>query len=258
MVHDKHVESERYDARARFQLAGAPIETEAPLGSRTMATYLRTPYLVYEREITELLTPRHRVLELGAGVGAHTRALLDTGAQVVASDISVHSVRLLSKRFPSASNLETAVADMECLPFDARSFDAVVCAGSLSYGAPTLVDSEIRRVLRPGGALVCVDSLDHSPIYRLNRWVQYVRGKRTRSTLTYMPNLRRLNAMGTGFCEVSVQFFGALSFAMPLIARLAGQENAQIVSDRMDALIGTRRSAFKFVLVAQRFAATAT
>jgi ubiquinone/menaquinone biosynthesis C-methylase UbiE len=249
---DKHLERERYDARAQAQLAQASQATEAPAGSGTMAAYLRTPYLVYEQKIASLLKPVHRVLELGAGAGLHTRALLQTGAEVVASDISPHSLDLLKQRFQhTAGRLQTVVADMESLPFAAASFDAVVSAGSLSYGEPHLVDTEIARVLRPGGMLLCVDSLNHNPIYRLNRWLHYRRGDRSLSTLQRMPDLRRIQALGRGFSDLEVHYFGAFSYAMPILARLSGENRAQVISDWMDKRIGVRRSGFKFVLVAR-------
>ena len=255
MEQDKLIERARYDARAQSQMAGAVMVGEVPLGSQTIASYLRTPYIFYEQKIAELIRPSHRVLELGAGAGLHTRALLQTGAQVTASDISPNSLSLLKQRFQNTpGNLKTEVADMESLPFDASSFDVIVCAGSLSYGEPHGVDAEIRRVLRPGGMLICVDSLNHNPIYVMNRWIQYRSGKRTNSTFRRMPDLVRINALASGFQNVSVHYFGAMSFAMPVLARLLGENTAQAASDRIDQLIGVRRSAFKFVLVAQRFA----
>ena len=252
---DKLIERARYDASAKSQMSQSALVAEVPLGSQAMASYLRTPYLYYELKLVELLGPGHRVLELGAGSGMHTRALLQTGAEVMASDISPNSLTLLRQRFRNnPGKLETAVADMENLSFEANSFDVVASAGSLSYGEPRLVDSEIRRVLRPGGMLICVDSLNHNPVYRLNRWVHYLRGNRSRSTLNRMPDLTRIQALGDGFLDVDVQYFGALSFAMPVVARLSGENTAQSVSDRIDRWMGVRRSAFKFVLVAQGFA----
>lgn len=248
---DRHVELHRYDARALLQLSASEAVTMADKhGSNAMPQYLRSPYIYYEKCIGELIHAKDHVLELGAGSGLHTWALVRTGAYVTAADISPNALKLLEQRIAGGGGcISTRVADMEALPFSDASFDVVACAGSLSYGDPALVDSEIRRVLRPGGRLVCVDSLNHNPIYRLNRWLHYIRGARTRSTLQRMPNLARIEALSRGFSTVHVEYFGALSFAMPLVARLFGQERAKTISDRFDRLIGVRRSAFKFVLV---------
>lgn len=255
MEKDKAIERARYEARAQLQIAASAMIVEVPLGSKTMAVFLQSPYIWYEQKISQLIQPRHCVLELGAGTGLHTWALLQTGAQVTASDISPNSLSLLKLKFKNVScNLKTEVADNENLPFDDSSFDVIASAGSLSYGDPYLVDSEIRRVLRPGGMLICVDSLNHNPVYRVNRWLHYLRGNRSRSTLKRMPNLARIRDLGKGFSSVNVRYFGALSFAMPVVARLLGEDTAQAASDRIDQLLGVRRSAFKFVLVAQGYA----
>lgn len=249
---DKLLERDRYDASALAQMS-KPISTRGILlGSQTMVPYLQSPYILYEQKVAELIRSDEQVLELGSGSGLHTRILLESGASVTASDISPTSLMLLSKRLSRKfTNLKTEVADMENLPFDASSFDSIIIVGSLSYGEPALVDSEIRRVLRSGGKLICVDSLNHNPIYRLNRLLHHLRGNRSKSTLKRMPDIARINALAYGFSNVSVHYFGALSFAMPLFARLFGDAAAKSTSDRVDHMIDVRRSAFKFVLVAE-------
>lgn len=254
MDHDKQMEMARYDARAKAKLADRLELEERVLGSQTMPAYLRSPYLVYEAQLAQHLLPAHEVLELGAGAGLHTLALLRTRAHVVASDISPQSLELLRRKLDDGSGqLQTRVADMERTPFGDRSFDVITTAGSLSYGDPRLVDNEIRRLLRPGGALICVDSLNHNPVYRLNRWLHHRRGERSASTLARMPDLARIRALGRGFSHVDVHYFGTLSYAMPVLARFAGENNAWTLSDHIDRLVRARRSAFKFVLVAHGF-----
>jgi SAM-dependent methyltransferase len=252
---DKFIECARYDDRAKVQLDTDSILTSVIIGSETMPTYLRPPYIAYEKKIADLIQPGSRVLELGAGTGLHTLGVLRAGADLVASDISPNALRLLELRFRQIpGQLTTVVADMENLPFEASSFDSIVCAGALSYGDPHVVDAEIRRVLRPGGTLICVDSLNENPVYRMNRWVHWLCGNRSKSTLRRMPNLSRIEALGVGFSDVNVQFFGGLTFVMPVLARLLGADAARLVSDRFDRLCGVRRSAFKFVFVAEGLA----
>ena len=251
MDQDKAIERDRYDSRAKAQLdQGARDLPGGALGSAQVAACLRAPYLHYEAQIRQFLRPGMRVLELGAGTGTQTAVLVATGADVVASDISPNSLALLARSFGAPARLATVVADMEDLPFDAKSFDLVVSAGSLSYGAPDRVDREIKRVLQTGGAFIAVDSLNHNPVYRFNRWLQFVQGRRSRSTIERMPNIRRIEALADGFADVQVHYFGALSFAMPILTRVFGEGRAARLSDRFDAMAGTRRAAFKFVLTA--------
>ncbi len=252
MDSDKLVELMRYDDRARASLAGAdqaPPERDAVAA---MPAYLRAPYLYYQAMIAAMVRPDQAVLELGSGTGSHTLTLARSGAHVTATDISPHSLAYLERCLADQGvNVGTQVADMEALPFADNSFDVVACAGSLSYGDPVQVDSEMRRVLRPGGSFICVDSLNHNPVYRLNRLIHCYRGNRTRSTLERMPDLARIEQMSRMFQASKVRFFGGLSFAMPLVARFVGQERSSRFSDGFDRYMNVRRSAFKFVLAAQ-------
>lgn len=256
MDKDKLKELKRYDSRAQVLLAaGGGTRPAEACGSSAMPRYLRAPYICYEKYINDWIDPGDEILELGAGSGLHTWALVKIGSgSVTATDISSNALRLLRQRMAATgvgARLRTCAADMEALPFTNDCFDVVACAGSLSYGEPALVDTEIRRVLRPGGLLICVDSLNHNPIYRLNRWGRYRRGERSQSTLRRMPTLARIAAMSSGFAISSVRYFGAFSFTMPAVASLIGDGRAQAVSDCLDRLIRVKRSAFKFVLFAK-------
>ena len=95
MSEDKTLERARYYARAESQMGQSALMTEIPLGSNTMVPYLRTPYLYNERKLAEHHGPGYRVLELRALSGMHKRALLQTVAEVTASDISPNSLSLL-------------------------------------------------------------------------------------------------------------------------------------------------------------------
>lgn len=248
---DKLVERQRYDSSAERVLSeygSSPV-----LGVSAMRPALRPPYALYEAMIRRLLSPSMRALELGSGGGMHTRALVDTGAAVTASDISPKSLDLLVRSVPApAGNLSTTVADIEALPFADSEFDVVASAGALSYGDPGRVRHEILRVLRPGGRFVCVDSLNDNPIYRFNRWLHHVRGARSASTLRRMPSLRSIDEYRLSFGQVEVWYFGAATFLVPFAARLGGELRAARWSDAVDRAVRVRRSAFKFVMVATK------
>jgi SAM-dependent methyltransferase len=107
-----------------------------------------------------------RSLEVGAGSAWASLRLLDAGHQVVATDVNLDaSDGLLAPNQFLASPwlLPRAEAEMETLPFEPGLFDLVVVAGALHH-TPRLVRAllEMRRVTRPGGLLLVVDS----PVYR--------------------------------------------------------------------------------------------
>lgn len=248
---DKQVERERYDRRAKaLQESGGLIFEAGSFGVRPI---YRSPYIKYESLIRLMLRPDMSALELGAGTGNHTEVALSTGALVTASDISPASLEVLYRRYsPTYKNIATKVADLEALPFESNSFDMVLSAGSLSYGDNDLVRDEVFRVLRPGGYFICVDSLKANPIYDLNRYIHYLRGNRSYSTLKRIPSMQVIKNYSRIFCETSVDYFGSLSFFMPVLCPVLGEDKCAEISDSFDSLINVRRSAFKFVMCAKK------
>ena len=217
------------------------------------APFLGAPYIYYEQQILNTIKPGQQVLELGAGTGLHTKVLLETGANIVVTDIADHALALIRTRFGDVyHNFTTELADMEHLRFADACFDAVVCAGSLSYGDPNLVFPEIARVLRPGGHFVFVDSFNHNPIYKLNHWINYLRGKQSKSVIRRIPDANRLTELRNCYSSVDVRYFGGFSFAMPLCRPLIGEQQTAALSAQLDRLIRVRKWAFKIVVVARK------
>lgn len=114
---------------------------------------------LYERPATiALLGPvaGRDVLDAGCGSGPLSAALVERGARVVGFDTSPRMVELARARaLPDAS---FAVADLGApLPqFADHSFDTIVASLVLHYLEDWVAPlRELRRVLRPGGGLVC-------------------------------------------------------------------------------------------------------
>jgi ubiquinone/menaquinone biosynthesis C-methylase UbiE len=246
---DKIIEKNRYGSRARsrFNLSNYDDNT----GSNSIVYYLRQPYLKYEDLIRKNIKPKHNVLELGSGEGRHTKSLLETGANIVATDISADCVSFLKLRFANYNNLIVSTADIELIPFPDSFFDVVCCAGSLSYGDPSQVYKEVLRVLKKDGDFLVIDSLNHNPVYRINRWVRSIRGDRSNSTLINMPDVLLINAYCSNFSSHSISYYGSIAYALPFLSFLFGEETAYKISSRFDDFIGVYKSAFKFVLLAR-------
>jgi ubiquinone/menaquinone biosynthesis C-methylase UbiE len=98
-----------------------------------------------------------RVLELGVGMGLNL-AFYDPGkvSAVVGVDPAAE-LRAMALAAPRDPRLAVSVedGDAEQLPFEAASFDTVVCTFTLcSVCTPAAALSEARRVLKPGGRLL--------------------------------------------------------------------------------------------------------
>ena len=247
---DQLTERLRYDGRADRLLAKGHLDWRG--GSGAVRELLRAPYIEYERAVTKAIKPGDRVLEIGAGTGLHTEVLCKTGAEVTCCDIAPSALEVLRRRLGrSGFEVQCLECPMQAVPVPSAWFDHVVCAGSMSYAPPRELDSEIIRVLRPGGSLACVDSLGHNPVYRLNRWAHWrIRGDRTRSTLGRIPTLERMAALGGRFGSWSIRGFGAWAWACGPLARVIGEHAAARVADSLDRIPGSGRMGFKFVFAA--------
>jgi SAM-dependent methyltransferase len=100
--------------------------------------------------------PGIRCLELGCGDGKTLRALLATGAEVVAMDLSGPALRSCRRRMTGPYEAELVRADVRDLPFLDGAFDMVMAHHVMDH---LLLDERMRlaaeavRVLTPGGRL---------------------------------------------------------------------------------------------------------
>jgi ubiquinone/menaquinone biosynthesis C-methylase UbiE len=99
------------------------------------------------------------VLELGCGTGrlwVENRERLPTGLSLTLSDLSTAMVEEAGAALVDLPGLVTCRIDAQAIPYPEGSFDLVI-ANHMLYHIPDLPGalSEIRRILAPGGALIC-------------------------------------------------------------------------------------------------------
>ena len=253
-MNDKEAEASRYNSSAALLLASdAWIRLQESYAS--VPECLREPYIKFEEEIVGAILRTGGVpdvLELCCGTGNFTSIPIRAGAAVQAADIAESALKVVAERYRGALNFSTLIADIEATELPSESFDIIMCAGGLSYGDNFLVLNEIYRLLKPNGEFICVDSLNHNPVYYLNRFLHYLRGRRTWSTLRRMPTIDLLDGYRRRFGFTSVWYFGSLSWAMPLLSKVIGSSRAYSFSGWFDRLIGVRASAFKFVMLVRK------
>ncbi len=102
------------------------------------------------------------VLEVGPGPGLTTNLLATMLPKLTAVEVDPTLASALAERM-RGSNVEVVHADATVLPFDAARFTGATCFTMLHHvPSAELQDrllAEVRRVLRPGGILVGVDSI---------------------------------------------------------------------------------------------------
>ncbi|MFE3020482.1 class I SAM-dependent methyltransferase [Streptomyces sp. NPDC059256] len=96
------------------------------------------------------------VLDLGAGTGILTRALLADGHQVTAVEPDDEMRKVISDSAPSATVLGGSA---EAIPLADDSVDAVLVSHAYHWFDPDSAHAEMARVLRPGGTLAALWNL---------------------------------------------------------------------------------------------------
>lgn len=117
---------------------------------------LSRPLSYYGRRVDAIgFNQKSDVLDVACGIGQWTLALAKGNKQVVGIDIS--STRLMVARNliknMGVNNITLRWADMNALPFEDDSFDAIFCYGALMFGNIPKTLREFARVLRPCGRL---------------------------------------------------------------------------------------------------------
>ena len=110
----------------------------------------RAPYVPEVVAALGLPRPPARVLDLAAGTGLLSRALLAAGHEVVAVEPDPD----MASRLPDGVEGRTATA--EATELAPASVDAVVVGDAWHWFDAELAATEVRRVLRPGGRLALV------------------------------------------------------------------------------------------------------
>jgi SAM-dependent methyltransferase len=241
---DKRLEESRYDSRALNY-----SNTKEFNAYDAEKSYILDPiedYYSLIRNISGSLS----FLEIGAGMGENSEPILKAGHKLHSTDISSESVEIMKKRFQKYDTFSAETADMESLPFGDQSYDVVASSGSLSYGDNYKVLNEIYRVLKSGGIYIALDSLNNNPIYRFNRYIHYLKGNRSKSTLSRMPSLKLLNEYEKKFHETQVNFYGSLTWALPVLNIFLNEDTLRALSNKFDKKFKIKKSAFKFTIKA--------
>ena len=173
--------------------------------------FVQTRAIIRDAMAAAGLAPHSRVMDLGCGTGGTMRSLRGL-ADWTGVDVNPFAAQLAQDR----SGAPVIVAAAAALPFADAAFDGVTALDVLEHiedDAAAL--REVRRVLRPGGALVATVPCHPILFSGHDRALQHVR-RYTRAQF-----LDRLT--GAGFVPERVTWVNSLLFPLAAATRLASR-----------------------------------
>jgi ubiquinone/menaquinone biosynthesis C-methylase UbiE len=162
-------------------------EKERSLWDKQASGYDKRNLKVYKdtydlsiQEAQAVLSPEHKVLEIGCGTGIISLGIAPFVESVVATDISPRMIAVAKSKAESLSisNVEFRVRDGYALPYDDQTFDVVLLFNVLHFvKEPTALLHEAHRLLKPAGYLVSATDCYAEPVplpFRIGLGIQRV------------------------------------------------------------------------------------
>ena len=246
---DLEFEIRKYDKKSQVELELINATGGSKTGLDAVPLKHIAPFIDYYDVVKAKIYPGSKVLELGAGSGIHTGILVSRGAEVTAIDISEVSLNVCTLRY--GENVKTVCCDMRDLPFEASTFDFIVGCGILSYVDFDILLLQINKLLKPGGQIIFLDTLDGNPVYRLNRFLHYLKGQRSLSTLRRMPSTRTLEKFQNHFDDLQFKTYGSFLWLDNLLKIVKKDDSQVSLITKLDEKKYFARYAFKFLLTAK-------
>jgi SAM-dependent methyltransferase len=151
------------------------------------------------------LVPASAVVDVGAGTGIISAALVDRGLRVIGVDISVGMTSRALHRLPGA----VALGDAQFLPCGTRTMSAATFVWSLHHvGNPVAALREARRTVRSGGRVVVVSATpENAPddIQELFRRLDVLTVPREPDWIERAAIVAELRPVGTVSVEIDVE-----------------------------------------------------
>ena len=182
-------------------------------------------YYAVERQSLDLVEdflkrecPGKRVLDYCCGSGEDTLKLARYGAReaigIDISEVGVEHGRRMAAEEGLSDRCRHMVMDAEKLEFPDNHFDMVKVYGCLHHLDLDKAYSELARVLKPEGVIICTEALGHNPVIHLYR--KLTPKLRTPWEVDHLINRTGLRKAENYFGEVRPRFFHlATLFAVP-------------------------------------------
>lgn len=162
-----------------------------------------------------------KILDYGCGNGVHSFWLADFGGEITGVDLSEKSLevaRIKASREKSVSRVKFLAMDCEKLEFEDNTFDIIFDGGSFSSLDLAKALPELKRVLKPEGFIIGIETFGHNPITNFKRQINKIVGKRTGWAASHIFSLKDLSLAKKFFNSIDVYYFHPVSWiAIPFL-----------------------------------------
>jgi ubiquinone/menaquinone biosynthesis C-methylase UbiE len=239
------LERRRYELKAEYLLQNMKLLSQDH-GLSDIPEYHHDSFLQYYKYLNSI-KQTDKVLELGIGTGRHSFSIVESGCQFYGLDISMNSLMVLNAKFPTIRSVNSRMSNVD---FSDNFFDVIVSCGSLGYDNLTLTMKEIARLIKPGGKLIVIDSVNNNIVYRINRYLKYRRGQISKGVIHNLPNYQFLNSLSATFSDVKIDYYGTYLYIVEILKPLIGKKSATKIGRFFESRFPSDKQAFKFVLIA--------
>lgn len=159
--------------------------------------------------------PGKKILDFACGNGENGVYAATAGSDCTGIDISPEGVANSNKnaeKFGVADHCRFVTMDGENMTFADNTFDLGVEYGALHHVELDKALSELARVLKPGGEMICVEALRHNPLIHWYR--RRTPHLRTEWEVDHILGVESLDIMRKYFGKVEVRFFHLTALAL--------------------------------------------
>lgn len=194
------------------------------------------------KEFTEDYLRRHspgaRALDFACGDGQYSLLMAESGASVDGVDISEISVQnAAAEAAKRGLRVNFEVMDCEQMTFPDNTFDLINVNGVLHHMDLGRAYSELARVLKPGGSVVCAEAIAHNPIFHGYRKLT----PHLRTEFETQHILRRKDVLGAKryFNRIECKFFHLVNLAAVPLRNSTAFTPTLALLDKVDSLLLT-------------------
>jgi len=208
----------RYDDAKRRQDLNVESEQLGVNDKYENNTIIQSPYNYIDNYLVQLIRKKNKklkFLDYCCGTGLRSRVAAKNGYDCYGIDISKKSIDVAKERIgsiKSSFSKNYTVGNAEDLHFEDEFFDVIISYGSFSYLNLQAAMNEIKRVLKPDGIFIILDTTKNNPIINLKRYIKYRRNIVSKYHIDNLFDMKTIHNLEANFFEFSdTKFFHFLS-----------------------------------------------